>query len=183
MADKDAKKAHAPAEEGEAAPAKKSGGPKTAMIVAALMVVEAGAVFMVARMTSPQAAHAATEVTTEGHGEVSEGSTVELQLIEERFQNMQTGQIWVWDTEIVLKVKKKNEEVVAAVLASKGAEVKEGLSAIFRRAQLGQLKEPGLESLNRQLFSFVSQMVGKDAEGRERIERVLIPRCRGFAAN
>jgi len=89
----------------------------------------------------------------------------------------------VWDTEIVLKVKKKNEEAVAAVLESKAAEMKEGLSAIFRRAQLGQLKEPGLESLNRQLFTFASQMVGKDAEGRERIDRVLIPKCRGFAAN
>lgn len=183
MADKEAKKAPAPAAEGEAAPAKKKGGPKTAIIVAALMVVEAGAVFMVAKMTSPKAAHAETEVTTEGHGEVSEDATVELPLIEERFQNMQTGQIWVWDTEIVLKVKKKNEEAVAAVLESKAAEMKEGLSAIFRRAQLGQLKEPGLESLNRQLFTFASQMVGKDAEGRERIDRVLIPKCRGFAAN
>jgi len=178
--DKDKKEAPA-AEAAPAAPKKK--GPKVAVIVAALMAVEAGAVFMVAKMTSPKAAEAAVEVQTEGHGEESHAETVELPLIEDRFQNMQTGQVWIWDTEIVLKVKSKNEEAVSKVLEAKAAEIKEGLAAIFRRAQLGQLKEPGLESINRQLSAFVNQMIGKDAEGHERVERVLIPKCRGFAAN
>lgn len=182
MSDAKEKKAPAPAPaaEPEAAPKKK--GPKGAIIVAALMAVEAGAVFMVAKMTGPKPVEAAVEVQ-KGDGHDDHAATVEIPLAEERFQNMQTGQVWVWDTEIALKVPARNEEAVSKVLESRGSEIKEGLAAIFRRAQHSQLKEPGLETINRQLTAFVNQMVGKDAEGHERVERVLIPKCRGFPAN
>jgi flagellar basal body-associated protein FliL len=170
----------APAKPADAT-APKKGGPMGAIIVAAIMVVEGAGVFMVARMTSPKSAEAV--VTVEGdHGEDA-NATVEIPLIEERFQNMQTGQVWIWDTEIVLKVKSRNADAVNKVLETKAAEIKEGVAAIFRRAQLNQLKEPGLETLNRQLITFLFQMTGKDAEGHERIDRILIPKCRGFPAN
>ncbi len=54
---------------------------------------------------------------------------------------------------------------------------------MFRRASPNQLREPGLETLNRQVTAYVERILGKDSEGRERIEKVMIPRCRGFFAN
>ena len=91
--------------------------------------------------------------------------------------------MWVWDTEIVLKVRSKNEEHVTKQLEERAAEIKEGISQIFRRAQHSQLKEPGLETINRQVSTFVQQVLGKDADGKERLERIVIPKCKGFPAD
>jgi flagellar basal body-associated protein FliL len=178
MADAKDKKDAPPAKSSEAEPKKK--GSKAPLAVAAVMLIEGVGVFLVARMTSPKPAEAATEVAVQGEGHGEATGTVEVPLIEDKFQNMQTGQVWIWDAEIVLKVKKKNEEAVSKVLESKAAEIKEGVAAIFRRAQLSQLKEPGLETLNRQVSTYVNQVLGKDPEGHSRVERVLIPRCRGY---
>jgi hypothetical protein len=82
-----------------------------------------------------------------------------------------------------VKVKKKNEAIVAEQLKRREAEIKEEVSRVFSRAQHSQLKEPGKETLNRQLTALVHKIFGTDAEGTPRVERVLIPRCRGFATD
>lgn len=165
-----------------AAPAKKGLPIKVIGIVAALMAVEAGAVFFVAKSTAPKAA-AADEVKLDSAEKVDTEATEEIQLIEDKFQNLQTGRVWIWDTEIYLKVKQKNSEYVNKLMESKSAEIKEGVSLIFRRAQHSQLKEPGLETITRQLTAYVNEVMGKDPEGKERVEKVLIPKCRGFPAD
>lgn len=176
MADKP-KASEAAAEGGEAAAPKKGNG-KTIMVVAVVMVLEAVAVFFVVGMTNkpPAAAEAKLEHTAADDLE----ATVEISLVDDRFQNMQTGRVWVWDSEIVLQVKRRHEEFVNAELERRQAEVKEGVSMIFRRSPHAQLKEPGLETLNRQVSAFVNNVLGKDAEGKERVVRILIPKCKGF---
>lgn len=164
-----------------AAGAKKKPNVKAIGIVAVIMIVEAAAVFLLVSMTSKKPADAhATQL--EGHGSDTEAQ-VEIPLIEEKFQNMSTGRVWVWDTAIVLKVKKKNETFVAEQLEARAAEIKEGISMIFRRAQHSQLKEPGLETINRQLIAYVNKTLGADPEGLNRVERVLMPKCKGFPAD
>lgn len=106
----------APAEAAAEAPAKKS-PVKTIGIVAALMIGEAVGVYMVMNATGPKPAEA-TDVHLEGADEHDTELTVQLPLMEEKFQNMQTGRVWWWDTEVFLKVKAKNEEYVAAQLES-----------------------------------------------------------------
>jgi flagellar basal body-associated protein FliL len=174
------KKAEAPA--GDAGAAKKKSPVKAIAIVGALMLVEAVGVFMVVGMTSKKPAEAEAK-HLEGHAEADKEAQVEIPLIEDKFQNMSTGRVWVWDAGVVLKVKKKNEEYVAEQLEARAAEIKEGISMIFRRAQHSQLKEPGLETVNRQLLTYVNKTLGTDAEGLNRVERVLIPKCKGFPAD
>jgi flagellar basal body-associated protein FliL len=179
MADKDDKKkpaADAPAAEPEA----KKGLPlKTIVVVAGLMVAEAVGVFMIVSMTSkqPQAAQA---TPLDGHEKEDLESTVEIPLLDEKFQNMQTGRVWIWDTSIVLKVRARNQAFVEKELERRKAEVQEGLAMIFRRAPHAQLKEPDLRTINRQITAYINQIMGKDPEARERIEAVVIPRCKGF---
>ncbi len=146
-------------------------------LIAGLMVAEGAAVFLVAGSGGgPKDAKA--EI---GHGPESElEQLVEIPLVEEKFQNMQTGRVWVWDVEIVLQVKGRNQEHVAGTLAVRSAEIKEGLSGIFRRAQHSHLKEPDLTTLNRQVARYVNDLIGADHEGRPRVERVFIPKCKGF---
>lgn len=161
------------------APAKGSSSVKIILAVVILMVVEAAGIYFFVGKTGPKPVEAAVE----GKDETNHDSVVEVPLIEDKFQNMQTGRVWVWDTEVVLKVRSKNEEYVTKQLEDRAAEVKEGISLIFRRAQHAQLKEPGLETINRQIASFTAQLLGKDGEGKDRLERVVIPKCKGFPAD
>lgn len=147
-------------------------------IVAGLMIAEGAAVFVVAGAGGgAQDAHAE---------QVEHGATddalrpVEIPLVEEKFQNMQTGRVWIWDIEIVLQVKGKNQEHVKGTLALREAEIKEGLAGIFRRAQHNHLKEPDLTTLNRQISRYINELIGPDHEGNPRVDRVFIPKCKGF---
>lgn len=177
MSDKDEKKKP----EGEAAPepAKKGLPIKMIGVVGALMVAEAVGVFFFVSATSkqPQVAEAKA---LEGHEKEDLEATVEVPLLDEKFQNMQTGRVWVWDTSIVLKVRVRNQEYVEKELERRKAEVQEGLAMIFRRAPHSQLKETDLQTINRQITAYVSQILGKDHEGRDRLERLVIPKCKGF---
>lgn len=180
MADKPAKPAPEAAPAAAGAPPKKS--KKTVIIVAGVMVLEAVLIFGVVKMIGgkPKAAEA-----TQLHGKEQADAlaTVEILLVEEKFQNMQTGRVWIWDAAIALKVRQKHKEFVEKELERRKSEVKEAVAMIFRRATHSQLKEPGLETVNRQLTALVQQTFGTDAEGHDRVERVLIPRCRGFPAD
>jgi flagellar basal body-associated protein FliL len=182
MADKK-DKAPAPA----ATPAEGDAGKKEAKkglpvkmigIIAGIMVAEGAAVYFVMSATGPKPAAADVKHVEEEDKE----EFMEVPLLEEKFQNMQSGRAYIWDTSIVLKIRTKDEEVVTKTLERKAAEVKESMATLFRRAPHAQLTEPGMETLNRQILVTLNEFIEKDAEGKERIVRVLIPKCRGFAA-
>lgn len=177
---KDAAPAPAPdaAKSEAAAPAKKKPPIKTIGLVLGVMVLEGAAIFMLVGKTGAAPAVAAAEV--HGHEEAEKRQTVELDLIDEKFQNMQTGKTWIWDVQIVLKVKQKHEELITEQLEKRASEMKEGLAQIFRRAQHSHLCEPELTTLNRQVHAFMDRAIGLDADGNSRIERILIPKCRGI---
>ncbi len=179
MSDKEKKEA-APESAPAAAEAPKKKSPIMLIgIVGAVMVVEAVGIFAVVGMTGGGAGNAeATTLEHEGHDDSDE--FVELPLVSDKFQNMQTGKTWIWNAEIVLRVKKKNEEAVSAAVQAKSAEILEGISMIFSRAQLSQLKEPGRQTINRQITAFMNKTIGADAEDQPRVDRVLFPKFVGF---
>jgi len=179
-ADKKPKEAEPAPKEGEA-PAKKGPPVKLIGVVAAIMIVEAAAVYFLVSMTGPKPVQAADAKLAEGHDEHKE-SFVEIPLVEDRFQNMQSGRAYIWDMSIVVKVNAKDEELVTKTLESRAAEVKEGVALIIRRSPHTHLLEPGLEALNRQVLSYLNTVVEPDAEEKPRIKRVLIPKCKGFPA-
>lgn len=146
--------------------------------VAAIMAAEAAGVVLLLGALSPHPHEAAAEIVDDEHNAL-EGS-VEIQLVDERFQNMQSGRVWSWEIGVFLKVKKKHEEFLNRQLEDRNAEIKEGISQIIRRAQHVHLKEPELTTLNRQIRAFLDKTIGTDAEGQSRIERVMIPKCKGI---
>lgn len=173
-------KSHTPEPPATPAPARRKS--KAPLIVGAVMVVEAALIVGVVKFVGAGAGSAQAH-QIEGQAEASALATVEIPLVDEKFQNMQTGRVWIWDTTIVLKVKQKNKEFVEKELERRKSEIKEAVAMIFRKATHAQLKEPGLDAVGRQLTALVNQIFGVDAEGRERVDRVLIPRCRGFPAD
>ena len=151
-------------------------------MVAGLMLAEGVAVFALVSMTS--APSSASAASLEGLDENSEEIVEELELLKGRFQNMSTGRVWDWQTEIYLKVRKKYREHAEKILERRKAEINEGISRIFRRAQHAQLKEPGLDSISRQVNAYVLEVFGTDpASGEPYIERAVIHKCDGYPSD
>jgi flagellar basal body-associated protein FliL len=166
-----------PEADANAAEAKKKPPMKVIGLVAGLMIAEAiGVVLLVGMIGRPQTA--AAEI--QGLDQREELQSTEITLVEDKFQNLQSGRVWIWDMQIVLKVKKRNQHHIEAELEKRSAEIREGVAHIVRRAQHSHLREPDLITVNRQLTAYLEKAFGTDAEGRSRIERVLIPRCKGF---
>lgn len=177
---KDAKPSDKPA---EAAPPAKKGLPiKTIGIVAAVMVIEAVAVFAVFKVISPKATHAGTEQAAL-HNDDGD-SLKEIKVAEEKFQNMRNAESWMWQVVVAVQVKKRHAEKVEGILKSREAEIKDGLRQIVGRADHNQLKEPNSETLNRQFSAFLNKIVPVDEKSNEPlIEKVLIPKCFGIASD
>ncbi len=176
------------AEEAEKKPAEETGAPakKKPPIVAlaavvVVMVIEAVVVFVVAGMTAGGSGAKASELH-ETHGTAGE-EIAEVPLFQGKFQNLTSGRVFIWETEIVLEVRQKNAEHITAQLEQRQAAVREAVARIYRRTQHTQLKEPGSESLVRQLTAMLDEFFGPDAEGHSRIERVLVPVCDGYPAD
>jgi hypothetical protein len=181
---------------------------KTIGAVAVMLIVEAVAIIAAVKMFGGP-----SEVKGVGleHAEHDEGDTlVEVPVLHEKFTNSSSGRVWMWDTEVIIKVKTKHagaaEEgeakggghgdakadghdghvmgpTVPEEMKSRMAEVRTGIGAIMSSAQHAYFTEPGRETLSRQILEYLRKVFGQDAEGHERIEEVLIPRCLGFPAD
>ena len=159
----------------------KGGGLKMIIIVAVMMIVEgAGVFFLVSSMGGPKSVEATELIGLEGTGEEA---PVEIELISDRFQNMQTGRVWEWRVSVFLRVRQKNVDEITAIQERDKATIKEGVALIFRRAHDRHLREPGLETITRQLTVYLNEVFGLDADGLPRIDRVIIPECKGFPAD
>lgn len=180
MADKKADAAPAPekGKEEASAPAKKKLPVKTIGIVAGIMVLEGVAVFMLLGSGAPKASHGETPAA-ELHDDESD-KTTEIELVTDKFQNMTTGQAWVWQISIFLQVKNKNSERVEEVLEQRRAEIREGLLQIIGKARHTQLVEPEKQTLTRQIASFLEHLDGMTVDEKSVIERVIFADCRGF---
>lgn len=168
----------AAAEAASEKPVKKKPPIKVIGVVAGIMLLEGAGVYVLVGMTSPRAQTAEAGLHDDGASALDE--PVEIELINEKFQQMPGGEVWQWDLQVVLKVKERAREKVETVMKAKSGEIKEGIAQIVRRARPQDMKEPDLRTLNRQLSAFLDKTLGLDPDGNSRIERIVIPVCRGF---
>lgn len=159
----------------------KKGGFKTILIVAVLMLLEGAGVFVLVSMMGGPKAVEATEL--EGLEGTGEEAPVEIELLSDRFQNLQTGRVWEWRVSIYLRARQKNVAEIDRIRERDEATITEGVGLIFRRAHDRHLREPGLETITRQLTDYLNKIFGLDADGLPRIDRVIIPECKGFPAD
>jgi len=160
---------------------KKKGGLVVVGGVVALMILEAVAVYVLVGMTGAASTSAAELALSEG---VPDGERqVELELVKERFQNRSTGRVWLWETEIVLKVREKNLPRVESIIERRRAEIREGISKIIGSAMDRQLSEPGRQTMDRQITAYLNDVFGTTGEGEPRIDDVLLPTLQGHPAD
>lgn len=181
MAEKEKKPEKGAAEPAaEAAPAaeKKKLPVKTIALVGAALVIEAVvicAAFMLSgKPAEVKADHAAVDVAAEAD------VPLEMMVIADKFQNTRSGRTYLYDTEIYMVVKKKNEDRVEERMKANAAQVSAEIATIFRRAEPAHLLEPTLGTLTRQIKAVLDEKIGKDAEGASMVESVLIKKYAQF---
>lgn len=154
---------------------------KLVIIVAAVMGLEVLAVgaFLMLSGTSPEEASAMIEYDPD----TDPDALVEVPVVSDRFQNMHTGRVWQWECEVVIQVRRKNEAAVLSAIERRNAELLAGIGEQVRKATHSQLREPELQSIKRKLNVYLNEIFGADAEGMDRVERVLIPKLRGAPAD
>ncbi len=157
------------------------GGKKLPIIVAGIMLLEGVAVFGLVRFLGGGPSD--TQAQLLGEEMAGEQAPVEIQLVSDKFQNMQTGRVWEWHVEIYLRVRQKNAAEIQRIQERDKATIREGIALIFRRAHDRHLREPGLETIQRQVTTYLNEVFGSDPDGISRIDRVIIPVCKGFPAD
>jgi len=176
-----ADEAAAATEQGDEEKAPKKGlGIKMLGIMAALMIAEGAGVYFLVSMTAGSNSSA---MSIEGTEDQERQQTKEVLLIEDRFQNVSSGTVWLWDTSIYLQIRNKNAEKVEKIMLQREAEIKEGVAKIFRRAEDRHLRDdPGLDTIVRQLTAYLNDVFGTDKDELPLIERIIIPKCTGINA-
>lgn len=164
----------------EKAAAKGGFSPKLLAAILAVMAVEGVGVFLFVTMMSSTPKDAAAQIVSDAD---DPEALVEIMLTEEQYQNMTSNQVWIWEAEIYLKVRRKNQDFVKGQLEQRSAEIQEGITQIFRRAKLTELREPDFRTGSRQLTALVNEVFGNDADGLPRVERLVIAKLRGFPRN
>jgi hypothetical protein len=165
----------------DAAPAKKGLPIKTVLVVAAMLVGEAGAIIGALMFLGQPSAVEGTELVEEEQDENE--VLVEIPILKDKFANNDTGRLWYWDTELIITSKTKHAESVTEELERRAAEIRTGVGAVVAGARHVYFNEPGRATRTRQLLEYMRDIFGQDAEGEERISGVLIPKCIGFPAD
>jgi flagellar basal body-associated protein FliL len=155
----------------------------TPMLLGVVMFVEALVLFAGFKMFSggPQSAHAADSTEEAGHdahgGPVKseKRKLVELNVLEFKAPNKQSGRLFLYDVSVYVTVKTEFKERVEAALKEREATIRDRARTIISQCdpeKLGGGSEPGLETLRRQMKHQLDEIIGDGM-----IEEVLIPRC------
>ncbi len=205
-AKKPEKKAEAPAapaeKKGEHKEKEKGGGllSKMPVLLGGAMIIEAVVLFagfkFLGSGAHPASAAPTDLVTTdkgdakaEGGGEgkdgegkpVRKGKTVEVEVVAFKAPNKMTGRTYLYDVKIKAIVKTEFEDRVKQSLSDNEGLIKDRIRTIIAESdpeKLGGAKEPGLETLRRQVKHQLDDIVGNGM-----VEEVIVPSCIGFRAD
>jgi flagellar basal body-associated protein FliL len=108
---------------------------------------------------------------------------VEELVVSDKFQNTRTGRTYLYDTEVYILIRQKNQPQVKSALVAMRAQVLSDVATIFRRAEPAHLLEPSLATLRRQIKAALDERLGRDEQGQSMIDEVLIPKCTQIRAD
>jgi flagellar basal body-associated protein FliL len=174
-----------------AAPAAAKGGggllTKTPVLLGGVMVIEAVVLFAGFKFITGGAKNAnaadltvpdKTKVDGDKGGASDANATAEIQLLDSRFPNKQSGRTFLYDIQIFLSCKKDAVDKIKPMITDHEALIQDRVRTIIAQSdpdKLGGGSEPGLETLRRQVKYQLDEIVGDGM-----IDDVLIPRCIPF---
>jgi flagellar basal body-associated protein FliL len=168
---------------------------KTPVLLGVVMIVEAVVLFAGMKFlgASPKDAVGAELTASSGHGGASASGghgadggaakpdgkkSVEIQVVDFRAPNKQTGRSYLYDVTIFAVTKAEFEKQVGETIKGREALIKDRVRTIIAQSdpeKLGGGSEPGLETLRRQVKYQLDEIVGEGI-----IDEVLVPRCIPF---
>lgn len=183
MADK--KKEAPPKAEAKAEPqpAAKKGLPLKTMLIVGVALLLEGAAIVGAFMFAGGPSKVQADPAAQDAAAFAEQPVEEL-VIEDKFQNTRTGRTYLYDTQVYIVIKRKNQTQTQALLKEKTAQISSDITTIFRRAEPAHLLEPSLATLSRQIKAALDNRLGRDTDtGESVVQEVLITKCTQFRAD
>jgi hypothetical protein len=154
--------------------------PKTIIIIAIILVVEAAGIIGGMRFFGgPSEADAGDPMQMAGVPD--EDKITEIKIVNTRLPNSKTGVTYLYDTEIYVQVKRKFEARVNEELEQFQNEIRAELTALWRTSEPEHFREPRLETLTRKVYALLSDRFGNDSEtGEAIINKCVIVMGPGF---
>jgi len=161
----------------------KSGGKgkslKIIIAVVAAVAIEGGIIAGTAMFTSGPKVTLADNFQEDTSAE--DERIVEIPILHERFPNTKQGVVMLYDTQITIQVKKKNQEKVTSIIEENQARIKMLIGTIWRNAEPRHFNEPFLNTLTRQVRDGLAPVVNQgDTSEEGRLVDVLIPTLVGW---
>lgn len=165
-----------------AAPAKQGGGAmKTILVLAIVLGLEGATVGLTMWLSGGPKEVSAVGLDADAMAE--QDKLVEVLVAKDRFPNVRTGRNFLYDTEIYVTLKNKNQAKVTAELEQMQAQMKTDLATLVRKAEPEWFQEATLATLRRQVKTILDERFGEDADGEPIIKEVLITKCIPFRAD
>ncbi len=108
---------------------------------------------------------------------------IEEIVVEAKYPNTKSGRTYIYDAVVYVVVKQKYQGEVRGKLDSMTAQVNSDVREIIGRAEPSHLLEPTLATIKRQIKAALDGRLGRDEEGRSRVEDVVITRFTRFRAD
>lgn len=156
---------------------------KVILILAGLLLVEAAAIvtiFMV--MGGPPEVQAKEEGALEDEAATGEQPAEEL-VVAGKFPNTKRGRTYIYDAEIYIVIKKKNQPKISEHIKSMTAQINSDIRTIIGLAEPNHLLEPTLATIKRQIKAALDERLGKDPDGNSFVEQVVITKFTQFRAD
>lgn len=142
---------------------------KTALTVAALLVVEAALILGVMALVGRDPSVARAEGPEVDAALAEQEKIVEVLVLDAKLPNAKTGVAYLYSTEIYAQVKNKHSKVVEEKVNQFFNEIKAEISAIWRTSDPHHFQEPMLENLTRKVSALLDERFGLDPEDGEPI--------------
>ncbi|MSR40929.1 MAG: hypothetical protein EXS10_03395 [Phycisphaerales bacterium] len=165
---------------GDAAPAKK-GGMKFMAITAGLLVVEGAAIVGFFSMTGPKHVEAEVPVMI---ANPEESKPIELLLLDDRLVNDRTGLAYLYEVEVYVKVRKKDEVWVKEEIERSRNELRAEIGGLWRTAEPHHFQEPTFETLTRRIEGVLRERFDhRSADGKPTVDRCVLVVGTGIRIN
>lgn len=138
---------------------------KVILIVAAIMLIEAGVLIGVAMLTSAPSVKA--DGGFESDQEAALNRIIEIAVVHDRFPNSKQGVLYLYDTQITARVKARHEKAITEFVAGNQALIKTTIAALWRNAEPRHFNEPLLSTLTRQAEEALKEIMPKDPKSGE----------------
>ncbi len=166
----------------EATEAKPAGGRKGKLVifgvVGGVMLIEAAAILLVSRfLGGPSSSHAGvTGLPGEAPATVADKEIVVSSF---RAMNDRTGHNIIYDVKVYARVNGNKAETVQKLFEEKKASIEDRMAKVIRAADPQYFREPGLDTLRRQIKYELDRVVGDG----EMLQEVIIPSLMWYNAD